>query len=178
MTLEVLRRLILHQHLLSHLLCGPCDYMVLGFGDLDILKKQQNGVDSATVFCDCSAAFNTIDHDMLMKKLRLYGVKSDNTRWFKSYFQGQTQYVSIGGIPSNILPVFWGVVQGSFLGPIIFLLVINDIVVIGDINRIVVIYIYADDMCICLSLTGNKAYDQTKIDYVMELVTSYIQIQF
>ena len=140
----------------------------------DILKKQQNGVDSATVCCDCSAAFDTIDHEMLMEKLRLYGVKSDNIPWFKSYLQGRSQYVSIGGVSSKLLPVLWGVVQGSILGPIIFLLIINDIVIIGDRNGTVVIYIYADDTCVRLSLSGNKAADQAKIDSVMELIQSYM----
>ena len=140
----------------------------------DILKKQQNGVDSATIFCDCSAAFDTIDHEMLMEKLRLYGVKSDNIPWFKSYLQGRSQYVSIGGVSSKLLPVLWGVVQGSILGPIIFLLIINDIVIIGDRNGTVVIYIYADDTCVRLSLSGNKAADQAKIDSVMKLIQSYM----
>ena len=75
---------------------------------------------------------------MLMKKLRLYGVKVSNIPWFTSYLQGRTQYVRIGGVKSDVLPVIWGVVQGSILGPIIFLLVINDIVVIGDINGTVI----------------------------------------
>ena len=140
----------------------------------NILKKQQVGVDSATVFCDCSAAFDTIDHKMLVNKLKLYGVKSDNIDWFNSYLQGRAQYVSIGGIASSILSVLCGVVQGSILGPIIFLLVINDIIVIGDINGTVVIYIYADDTCIRLSLTGNTQHDQQKLDAVMELVQSYM----
>ena len=140
----------------------------------DILKKQQVDVDSATVFCDCSAAFDTIDHKMLVNKLRLYGVKEDNLEWFNSYLNGRAQYVSIGGVASSILSVICGVVQGSILGPIIFLLVINDIVIIGDINGTVVIYIYADDTCIRLSLTGNAQRDQEKLDAVMELVQSYM----
>ena len=140
----------------------------------DILKKQQNGVDSATVFCDCSAAFDTIDHKLLMDKLRLYGVKESNIPWFESYLSGRTQYVSIGGVRSDILPVIWGVVQGSILGPIIFLLVINDIAIVGDVSGTVVVYIYADDTCIRLSLSGDRKRDQAKIDAIMELVTEYM----
>ena len=81
-----------------------------------------------SILPQCSAAFDTIDHEMLVNKLRLYGVKSDNIAWFNSYLQGRAQFVSIGGIASSILSVLCGVVQGSILGPIIFLLVINDII--------------------------------------------------
>ena len=98
----------------------------------DILRKQQLDVDSATVFCDCSAAFDTIDHKLLLNKLRLYGVKECNLKYFESYLSGRTQYVSIGGVPSEMLAIICGVVQGSILGPLVFLLVINDIVIIGD----------------------------------------------
>ena len=55
------------------------------FTGKNILKKQQVGVNSATVFCYCSAAFNTIDHEMLFNKLKLYEVKPDNILWFNSY---------------------------------------------------------------------------------------------
>ena len=98
-----------------------------------------------------------------MKKLRLYKVKEDNIPYFTSYLSGRTQYVS-RGVKSDILAVIWGVVQGSILGPIIFLLVINNIAIIGDINDV-----YADDTCIHLSLSGiktmiwDKDRDQTKL---------------
>ena len=70
------------------------------------------------------------------------------------YLSGRTKYVSIWGVPSEILAVICGEVQGSFLSPLVFLLVINDIVIIGDKNGTAVIYIYADYTCIRLSLTG------------------------
>ena len=86
--------------------------------------------------------------------------------------------MSIGGVSSKLLPVLWGVVQGSILGPIIFLLIINDIVIIGDRNGTVVIYIYADDTCVRLSLSGDKIADQAKIDSVMKLQATSQNLAF
>ena len=63
----------------------------------EILKRQDQSKDSACVFLDCSAAFDTIQHDVLLGKLKLYGVNEKGLRWVKDYLTDRAQFVSIGG---------------------------------------------------------------------------------
>ena len=81
----------------------------------DILAKQDEGVDSACVFLDCSAAFDTIQHSVLLDKLKLYGVGPKSMRWFEDYLKDRSQYVSIGGVSSEIRKIIDGTFQGSQL---------------------------------------------------------------
>ena len=78
------------------------------------------------IFLDLKKAFDTTDHNILLKKLYNYGFKGESYDWFKSYLSNRTQYVSIEGVNSSIKTISCGVPQGSVLGPILFLLYIND----------------------------------------------------
>ena len=140
----------------------------------EILAKQDEGKDSACVFLDCSAAFDTIQHDVLMGKMKLYGVSEKSLAWVKSYLSDRAQFVSIGGVPSEIKRIEDGAFQGSIGGPWFFLLMINDIVVLGVGNGMS-IYIYADDTCIRMDLSGNEAEDQSRLDDIMEKIVRYMQ---
>ena len=75
------------------------------------------------IFIDLSKAFDTVDHSILIKKLKLYGVKGNNLRWFESYLSNRKQYISCN---SNKCTTFesitYGVPQGSILGPLLFLI--------------------------------------------------------
>ena len=61
---------------------------------ITVLKKNHFTLD---IFIDLSKAFDTVDHSILMKKLKIYGVKGNNIRWFESYLSNRTQYISYNG---------------------------------------------------------------------------------
>ena len=76
---------------------------------------------------DMSAAFDVVDHNLLLQKLDLYGFKEDTVTWFKSYLTNRRQTVSINGSLSKLLPVSSGVPQGSILGPLLYTLFTNEL---------------------------------------------------
>ena len=118
---------------------------------ITLVDKVSKALDSGKfvvgVFLDLKKAFDTVDHGILLNKLYALGIRGDLHKWFKSYLSGRSQYVYYNDNKSDVLPITHGVPQGSILGPLLFIIYVNDFSKCSDLLFSI---LFADDTSVFL----------------------------
>ena len=126
----------------------------------DLVNSMSKGKQTDAVVMDFSKAFDVVPHGSLLSKLSYYGVRGPVLKWIDNFLLGRTQRVMVEGELSDIAPVTSGVPQGSVLGPILFLVFINDMPdCIQSKARL-----FADDTIVYRTIEGEKDSRQLQDD--------------
>ena len=135
-----------------------------------ITKSLNEKKHTIAIFCDLKKAFDTCDHDILLKKLSNFGIRGIELKWFENYLKGRMQFVSVNNSISNTLTIRKGVPQGSILGPLLFLIYINDL----PNHTNLLAFLFADDTTLMES--GDNINDLIeKINIEFQKITLYFR---
>uniref|UniRef100_A0A674PCY9 Reverse transcriptase domain-containing protein n=1 Tax=Takifugu rubripes TaxID=31033 RepID=A0A674PCY9_TAKRU len=144
----------------------------------DLLIASDHGLVSMLVLLDLSAAFDTVDHSILLQRLEhVIGIKGTALDWFRSYLSDRYQFAHVHGVPSSYSRVSHGVPQGSVLGPILFtlyMLPLGNIIRQHGIN----FHCYADDTQLYLSMKPEETEKLVKLQTCLKDIKSWMSSNF
>ena len=170
----------LYEYFSSHALfydsqCGFRKYHSTQLAALELVDRIHKEMDENkipfSVFLDLSKAFDTLDHDILLHKLQYYGITGTALDWFRSYLTERYQYVDYNGASYSMKLLTTGVPQGSILGPLLFIIYMNDIHTVStNLNFI----LYADDTTLTSPLCSFTYGGYHDINCVSTLINSEI----
>ena len=121
--------------------CHSTKFAALSLADT-IRRNMDQGMLTGAVFIDFRKAFDSVNHDLLLQKLSYMGVLDKELAWFKDYLHDRTQVLDFQGVSSDPEPISIGVPQGSNLGPLLFILHVNDL---PNVMNCCSMLMYADD---------------------------------
>ena len=124
----------------------------------NILNAMEKREHPCCVFLDFTKAFDTVNHSILLQKLNPYGIRGNTLKLIESYIADREQCVFVNNTYSDLEKNSHGVPQGSILGPLFFLLYINDI---SNCSPLLTFYLFADDTTIFLSHKSLKTLEST-----------------
>ena len=136
-----------------------------------LTKQMDTGKIPINIYIDLSKAFDTLDHAILLDKLKYYGIRGVAYRLFHSYLSNRYQYVEFNGSISSTKVIDTGVPQGSILGPLLFLIYINDLPCVSPLFNMVM---YADDTTLYCNLSNNanENYLNSELNKISEWLAS------
>ena len=142
----------------------------------DILLNMNKQHVTLLVLLDLSAAFDTVDHDILIQRLTTkFGINGVVLNWFKSYLEGRSQHVSVQGSVSEKFDLKWGVPQGFCLGPLLFILYASELFNVLE-AHLPSVHCYADDTQLYLSFRPNDNHGEDDALKAMELCVQDIRV--
>ena len=143
---------------------------------ISLSEKIKSTLDSNRVGCgifiDLQKAFDTFNYSILLQKLSHYGIRGTPLLWFQSYLTDRQQYVSINNHSSQLGGITCGVPQGSVLGPLLFLIYINDL---PNVSKVLSFFLFADDTNIYYE-SENIIKLRDKINKELLKVKSWLEI--
>ena len=129
---------------------------------------------SAALFLDLLKAFNTLNHEVLLKKLERYGICGICNEWFRDYLANRNLTAKIQTsdseiVRSNSFDISYGTTQGSCLGPLLFIIFTNDIYLLPTFSKII---LFADDMTL-LNSSKNVHFKKYSLEHDMSILTDW-----
>ena len=142
---------------------------------LDAVNNWQQTLDNCkeicAIFFDLRKAFDSVPHSLLLNKMKSLGFDDHIMKWTFSYLCNRQQYVVLNGKQSSAKPVLSGVPQGSVLGPLLFLIYIND-AVNEELDSGTHIILYADDILLYRTISSPADYGKLQVD--IDILSSWI----
>ena len=139
-----------------------------------VLENCSKKLVSCILFLDLKKAFDSVSHKILLSKLEYYGVKGVALELFRSYLSNRKQVTGIGDCVSILDLIEWGVPQGSVLGPLLFLIIINDIPCASELLT----WLFADDTALMLSAPNLQALQKDMNEQWQKFIPGFLPINF